>query len=134
MASYRGVNLRARHQTKTRSYSLLVSPRPATYDTIRLTLGDQSVPCYSSDYQPCSSVPLLHTFTTTSVSDTCQLIIKSTSTTCALDPIPTWLLKHIAEDLAPFLSTVIEDSPAWCDCWGVVDRPGYSGQGLGCSL
>ena len=31
-------------------------------------------------------------------------------------------------------ATVIEDSPAWCDCWGVVDRPGYSGQGLGCSL
>ena len=63
-------------------------------ETIRLTLGDQSVPCYSSDYQPCSSVPLLQTFPTTSVSDTCELIIKSPSTTCALDPVPTWLLKH----------------------------------------
>ena len=83
------------------------------FETIRLTLGDQSVPCYSSDYQPCSSVPLLQTFPTTSVSDTCQLIIKSPSTTCALDPVPTWLLKrwkHIAEDLAPFLTHLINSS------------------------
>ena len=79
-------------------------------ETIRLTLGDQSMSCYSSDYQPCSSVPLLHTFPTTSVSDTCQLIIKSPSTTCALDPVPTWLLKHIAEDLAPFLTHLINSS------------------------
>ena len=66
--------------------------------------------CYSSDYQPCSSVPLLHTFPTTSVSVTCQLIIKSPSTTCALDPVPTWLLKHIAEDLIPFLTHLINSS------------------------
>ena len=32
------------------------------------------------------------------------------------------------------MATVIEDSPAWCDYWRVVDRPCYSGQGLGCII
>ena len=77
---------------------------------IRLTLGDQYVTCYSSDYQHSSSVPLLHTFPTTSVSDTCQLIFKSPSPSCVLDPVPTWLLKHIADDLAPFLTHLINSS------------------------
>ena len=31
-------------------------------------------------------------------------------------------------------ATVIEDRPAWCNCWRIVDRPCYSGQGLGGSL
>ena len=53
-------------------------------ETIRLTLGDQYVPCYSPGYQHSSSIPLLHTFPTTSVSDTCQLILKSPSTSCKL--------------------------------------------------
>ena len=66
------------------------------------------MPCYSPDYQHSSSVPLLHTFPTTSVSDTCQLILKSPSTSCALDPVPTWLLNHI--DLAPFLTHLINSS------------------------
>ena len=44
------------------------------------------------------------------MSDTCQLIIKSPSTTSALDPVPTWLLKHIAEALAPFLTHLINSS------------------------
>ena len=68
------------------------------------------MPCYSPDYQHSSSVPLLHTFPTTSVSDTCQLILKSPSTSCALDTVPTWLLKHIADDLAPFLTHLINSS------------------------
>ena len=79
-------------------------------ETIRLTLGDQYVPCYSPDYLHSSSVPLLHIFPTISVSDTCQLILKSPSTSCALDPVPTWLLKHIADDLAPFLTHLINSS------------------------
>ena len=28
----------------------------------------------------------------------------------------------------------VEDRPAWGDCWRVIDRPCYSGQGLWCSL
>ena len=79
-------------------------------ETIRLILGDQYVPSYSPDYQHSSSEPLLHTFPTTSVSDTCQLILKSPSTSRALDPVTTWLLKHIADDLAPSLTHLINSS------------------------
>ena len=47
---------------------------------------------------------------TTSVSDASQLIRKSPSTSCVLDPMSTWLLKHIADDLAPFLTHLINSS------------------------
>ena len=79
-------------------------------ETIRLTIGYQYVPCYSPDYQHSSSVPLQHTFPTTSVSDTCQLILESPSIFCAFDHVPTGLLKNIADDLAPFLTHLINSS------------------------
>jgi len=42
----------------------------------------------------------------------CHIIIKSSSKSCGLDPLPTYLLKEVLEYLLPLITTIINKSLA----------------------
>ena len=49
-------------------------------------------------------------FTPLDVAAVRELIVKSPNKSCSLDPIPTWLVKEFAVELAPFITAVINRS------------------------
>ena len=84
----------------------------AKIEMIRATVCNNSAvtPSLDADEQQSPSVPRVHTFATALISDIRKLITKSPTTSRALDPLPTWLLKHVADGLAPFLTQFINCS------------------------
>ena len=63
----------------------------------------------TSDLQPSIPDPLMH-FQSISDSDTLKLLQKSASKSCNLDPIPTWLLKDMKDDITPILTRLVNQS------------------------
>ena len=56
-----------------------------------------------------SGIPLSE-FTPVSAQQVMLLVKKSSSKSCSLDPVPTWLLKEAADELVPILTTIINAS------------------------
>ena len=52
----------------------------------------------------------LQAFTGTSTNELCRLIANAPNKQCELDPVPTWLLKECATDLAPLLMDILNKS------------------------
>ena len=58
----------------------------------------------------------LDTFALVSEDDVCKLVIKSKTTSCALDPMPTKLIKECIEELLPLLMHIINRCIASGEC------------------
>ena len=66
----------------------------------------------TTDHHPAPWVSRLDLFPTAMTSDIHSLFIKSPTTSCVLDPLPTWLLKDVTDNVVPFLAELINSSIA----------------------
>ena len=57
-----------------------------------------------------NAVEKLHHFSAVSVEDVSKIIRESTSVSCKLDPVPTWLLKSCLDALAPSITEIVNMS------------------------
>jgi hypothetical protein len=80
--------------------------------TIRQTLEEADAPSKNSNIplEGCHSGNTMHHFKPVSAEDTIKLIKSCPSKSCSLDPIPTWLLKEVVNDLAPPITKLINTS------------------------
>ena len=85
----------------------------AKIETIRVAFHSHSTLASSStrDHRPAPWVSRLELFPT-ATSDIHSLLIKSPTTSCVLDPLPTWLLKDVSDNAVPFLTKLINSSIA----------------------
>ncbi len=75
-------------------------------DNIRSSFNDQcEIPSNSS-----GNVTRIIEFEPATDEEVMQILVKSPSSTCELDPIPTWLIKECANDIVPFLTCIINKS------------------------
>ena len=90
-------------------------------------------------YMPhCSVGPQFRRFTPLSVKTVSGLIMKSKSSTCPTDPLPTWLIKKHCDITAPVVTKIINNSltsGSFHDCWKTsVVRPLIKKPGAGTAL
>ena len=94
----------------------LHSPPPRSQTNIQylhsLALRTQSTLTSSTitDQHPIPCGSQLHSIPAATTSDIRNLLNKSPTTSCALDPLPTWLLKYISDTLIPFLTRFVNSS------------------------
>ena len=62
--------------------------------------------------RPETTIHRLELFPTATTSDIHSLLIKAPTTSCVLDPLPTWLLKDVIDNAVPFLTKIINSSIA----------------------
>ena len=60
-------------------------------------------PCHPATLNSCIFVPVI-------ISDVSQIVMKSSTKACALDPMPTWLLKELLLSIAPLMTDFINSS------------------------
>ena len=87
----------------------------AKIETICVAFQSHSTLASSStrDHHPAPWVSRLELFPTATTSDIHSLLIKSPTTSCVLDPLPTWLLKDVNDNAVPFLTKLINSSIAF---------------------
>jgi hypothetical protein len=71
---------------------------------------DQAMATALTSVLPIDHITPAATFTTfeqVTIEDVAKLIMASPTKSCALDPIPTWLLKEFCDPLAPVISQII---------------------------
>ena len=83
-------------------------------ETIRVAFQSRSTltSSWTTDHHPAPWVSRLKLFPTATTSDIHSLLIKSPTTSCVLDPLPTWLLKDVSDNVVPFLTKLINSSIA----------------------
>ena len=84
------------------------------FETIRVAFQSHSTLPSSSttDHHPVPWLSRLELLPTATTSDIHSLLIKSPTTSCVLDPLPTWLLKDVSDNVVPFLTKLINASIA----------------------
>ena len=89
---------------------LLHDHRPTSNTMWRYVLSLHSPHYTITDQHPTPCGSQLHSFPAATTSDIRNLLNKSPTTSCALDPLPTWLLKYISDTLIPFLTRFVNSS------------------------
>ena len=84
----------------------------AKIDTIHVALHTQSTLTSTTftDHHPTPGVSQLHSLPVATTSDIRNLLNKSPTTSCALGPLPTWLLKDVTDTFIHFLTRFVNSS------------------------
>ena len=103
-------NILCREQTKSNTPSLSAVIFADYFDTKIENIRSATEGAPAPTYTDCSPNVDLQSFSLLDTTDTVRLIKEAPTKQCALDPIPTWLLKDCVDLLAPYITRVINSS------------------------
>ena len=96
------INTSQKRSCSAKQYHDMIDKKVAE---IRASTASAAAPTYVS-----TDAPPLHQLKLVSVDDVIKGILLSPSKQCCTDPLPTWLIKKCAPMLAPFITSIINES------------------------